>query len=164
MGRSVDWASLDSQRRDVLTSDGVRLSVIDVGRGAPVVFLSAWSNAAVEYWRQVIEFAGDHRVIAIDMRGHGESEKIERGYHVCRLAADLQDVLTDRRADPGRASRHLRGGGRRLALHVLREPGEVQRPRPGVPRRRLDNGMLPIGFIGSAGSPQLEQHGESTAA
>lgn len=95
MGRSVDRASLDSQRRDMWTNDGVRLSVIDVGRGAPVVILPAWSNAAVEYWRQIVDLACDHRVIAIDMRGHGESEKVEHGYRVCRLAADLRDVLTN---------------------------------------------------------------------
>jgi pimeloyl-ACP methyl ester carboxylesterase len=79
----------------VATNDGVRLSVIDVGRGPPVVILPAWSNAAVEYWPQIIDFAVDHRVIAVDMRGHGESEKVEHGYRVCRLAADLQDVLTN---------------------------------------------------------------------
>lgn len=58
-----------------------------------MVILPAWSNAAIEYWRQIVDLAADHRVIAIDMRGHGESEKVEHGYRVCRLAADLQDVL-----------------------------------------------------------------------
>lgn len=77
------------------TNSGVRLSVIDVGRGAPLVIMPAWSNAAVEHWRQIIDFARDHRVIAIDMRGHGESEKVAHGYRVCRLAAELRDVLTN---------------------------------------------------------------------
>lgn len=92
---SLDRAGLNNRRRDVATNDGVRLSVVDVGRGAPLVILPAWSNTAIEYWRQIVDFARDHRVIAIDMRGHGESEKAEHGYRVCRLAADLHDVLTN---------------------------------------------------------------------
>jgi len=33
------------------------------------------------------------RVVAIDMRGHGESERAAHGYRVSRFAADLADVM-----------------------------------------------------------------------
>lgn len=87
--------ALAQHRRSILVSDGARLSVIDIGQGAPLLILPAWTNAAVEYWRQIAEFARDHRVIAVDMRGHGESEKTEHGYRVSRFAVDLQDLLTE---------------------------------------------------------------------
>ncbi|NRG18566.1 alpha/beta hydrolase [Rhizobiales bacterium] len=90
-----DKAALDRHRRDVYTNDGVRLSVIDTGHGQPFLILPAWSNAAIEYWRQIDDFARDHRVIAVDMRGHGASEKCEHGYRVSRLAADLEDLLSE---------------------------------------------------------------------
>jgi pimeloyl-ACP methyl ester carboxylesterase len=32
-------------------------------------------------------------VIAVDMRGHGESDKPDNGYNIQRLAKDVQDVL-----------------------------------------------------------------------
>jgi pimeloyl-ACP methyl ester carboxylesterase len=86
---------LARQRRSIRTNDGVHLSVIDVGQGPPLVILPAWTNAAIEYWRQVVDFASDHRVIAVDMRGHGESEKTEHGYRVGRFAADLQNLLDE---------------------------------------------------------------------
>jgi non-heme chloroperoxidase len=86
--------ALQCRRRSILTNDGVSLSVIEVGQGQPLVILPAWTNAAIEYWRQIVDFGHDHRVIALDMRGHGEAEKTEHGYRVARLAADLHDVLT----------------------------------------------------------------------
>jgi pimeloyl-ACP methyl ester carboxylesterase len=86
--------ALAKQRRSILTNDGARLSVIEVGQGRPLVILPAWTNAAISYWRQVLDFACDHRVIAVDMRGHGESEKVEHGYRVSRFAADLEGLLT----------------------------------------------------------------------
>lgn len=87
--------ALKGQRRAVVTNDGVRLSVIDVGQGPPLVILPAWTNAAIEYWRQIVDFARDHRVIAVDMRGHGESDKPEHGYRIGRFAADLEGLLAD---------------------------------------------------------------------
>ena len=85
---------LASWRRSIVTNDGAELSVIDVGQGPHLVLLPAWSNAAVSYWRQIVDFARDHRVIAVDMRGHGESMKVEHGYRVSRFAADLEGLLT----------------------------------------------------------------------
>ncbi|MEJ1930060.1 alpha/beta hydrolase [Nostoc sp. NIES-2111] len=73
--------------------DQVALSLIDVGRGDPLVILPAWSNAAICYSDQIVDLSTDWRVVAIDMRGHGESEKTEHGYRVSRLAADLYAVL-----------------------------------------------------------------------
>lgn len=90
-----DKKALHAHRRDVYTNDGVRLSVIDKGQGQPFLILPAWSNAAIEYWRQIEEFARDHRVIAVDARGHGASEKCEHGYRVSRLAADLDGLLRE---------------------------------------------------------------------
>ena len=81
------------QRREIITNDGTRLSAIDVGDGPPIVILPAWTNAAIAYWHQIVDFSRDHRVIAIDMRGHGESEKTPHGYRVSRFAADLQCVI-----------------------------------------------------------------------
>jgi pimeloyl-ACP methyl ester carboxylesterase len=35
-------------------------------------------------------------VIAVDMRGHGESDKPDNGYAIQRLAKDVQDLLAAR--------------------------------------------------------------------
>ncbi len=75
------------------TDDGADLSVIDTGRGRPIVILPAWTNSASEYHSQIDEFSTNHRVIALDMRGHGLSAKIDRGYTIDRFALDLKSII-----------------------------------------------------------------------
>lgn len=120
-------AALAPSRRRIATNDGVRLSVIDVGEGPPLVILPAWSNAAIAYWRQIAEFARDHRVVAVDMRGHGEAEKTAHGYRVSRLAADLQDLLTALDLRDAVLLGHSMGCAVIWAHLDLYGPGRVQR-------------------------------------
>lgn len=80
-------------RKRIPLPDQALISLIDVGQGDPLVILPAWCNAAICYSDQIVDFSSDWRVVAIDMRGHGESDKTEHGYRVGRLAADLHAVL-----------------------------------------------------------------------
>ena len=58
----------------VVTADSVRIHYTDQGSGKPtLVFVHGWSCDA-SYWdAQVPVFAKTHRVIAIDLAGHGSS-------------------------------------------------------------------------------------------
>jgi pimeloyl-ACP methyl ester carboxylesterase len=58
-------------------SDGVRLHYIDVGQGAPVVLLHGFSSSMSEWvdTGMVKALSREFRVIAIDCRGHGKSDK-----------------------------------------------------------------------------------------
>ena len=77
----------------VTTSDGVRLHYVERGSGAPLVMIPGWSQTAAQFEAQVEGLSARRRVIAIDMRGHGESDKPEHGYRIQRLAADLRDAI-----------------------------------------------------------------------
>lgn len=81
------------EKRSVQTSDGVRLNCLEAGRGRPLVMVPGWSQTAAQFRRQIEGLADRYRVIAIDMRGHGDSDKPEHGYRIQRLAKDLWDVL-----------------------------------------------------------------------
>lgn len=81
------------EKRSVQTSDGVRLNCLEAGRGRPLVMVPGWSQTAAQFRRQIEGLADTYRVIAIDMRGHGDSDKPEHGYRIQRLAKDLWDVL-----------------------------------------------------------------------
>lgn len=81
-------------RRTVQTNDGAALSLIDVGEGPPIVILPAWTNSAAEYVGVVHALSSTNRVIAVDMRGHGRSDKVEHGYRIGRFSADLHTILT----------------------------------------------------------------------
>ena len=80
-------------RRSFATDDGVSLSYLEAGEGRPMVFLHGWSQAALMWHAQIGAFSATHRVLALDMRGHGVSDKPGHGYRIARLAADLASFL-----------------------------------------------------------------------
>ena len=77
----------------LITSDGVRLSYLEAGSGKPLVMIPGWSQTAAMYQPQFDGLSQSYRLIALDMRGHGESEKPAHGYRIARLAVDTHDAL-----------------------------------------------------------------------
>jgi pimeloyl-ACP methyl ester carboxylesterase len=77
----------------ITTSDGVGLNVLEAGSGRPLVLIPGWSQAAEQFKFQIEGLADRYRVIAIDMRGHGDSDKPAHGYRIQRLAKDVWDAL-----------------------------------------------------------------------
>ena len=75
------------------TSDGTRLHYLEAGTGTPLVMIPGWSQSAEQFKYQFTSLSSRYRVIAVDMRGHGESEKPNFGYTIARLSKDLHDVL-----------------------------------------------------------------------
>jgi len=75
------------------TSDGVLLHTLTAGTGRPVILIPGWSQTAEEWKFQIESLSATHRVIAVDMRGHGLSEKPDHGYRISRLATDLDDLI-----------------------------------------------------------------------
>ena len=80
-------------------SDGVRISYIDEGQGDPILLIHGFaSNAGANWidpgWVRTLTEAG-RRVIALDNRGHGQSEKLydpER-YGAPEMAEDARRLL-----------------------------------------------------------------------
>jgi pimeloyl-ACP methyl ester carboxylesterase len=81
------------ETRSITTADGVRLNVLEAGRGKPLVLIPGWSQTAAQFRRQLDGLSDRYRVIAIDMRGHGDSDKPAHGYRIQRLAQDVRQVL-----------------------------------------------------------------------
>jgi pimeloyl-ACP methyl ester carboxylesterase len=69
------------------------LSAIEAGNGQPLIMMPGWSQSAAEFGRNIEELAKDRRVIALDMRSHGESTKASGGHRIQRLAKDLSEVI-----------------------------------------------------------------------
>ena len=55
--------------------------------------IPGWSQTAAEWRLNAEAITSCRRVIALDMRGHGESDTPGHGYRVYRLAKDLHEVL-----------------------------------------------------------------------
>ncbi len=74
---------------------GVQLHLVETGnpKGRPILFIHGFSQCAVAWNRQMnSELAKDYRLVAMDMRGHGLSDKPRDGYADSRLWAEDVDV------------------------------------------------------------------------
>ena len=77
----------------VATSDGVKLHYVEAGTGQTLLMLHSWSGNVEQFKHQIEGLSGKYHCIAIDMRGHGDSEKPDYGYKIQRLAKDVYDVF-----------------------------------------------------------------------
>jgi non-heme chloroperoxidase len=70
---------------------GVQLHAVETGnpRGRPFLFIHGFSQCWLSWTRQLnSELARDYRLVAMDLRGHGLSEKPREGYADARMWAD----------------------------------------------------------------------------
>jgi non-heme chloroperoxidase len=76
---------------------GIRLHLVETGNsnGHPIVFIHGFSQCWLAWTRQMnSQLAGRYRLVAMDMRGHGLSDKPRDGYADSRLwADDVQAVI-----------------------------------------------------------------------
>jgi long-chain acyl-CoA synthetase len=90
---------LDLYRHEIhISSDPlIRLSAFDVSPERPqrtIVFIHGFGGKAEQWQYQMQKFAMDNRVIALDLRGHGLSDKPTTGYDMQRLQLDLEIALS----------------------------------------------------------------------
>jgi len=90
--------SLRAELKGVEVAPGVTLRYWAAGAGRVLVMLSGLGHAASLYKYQLEGLCDEFRVIALDPRGHGESDKPERGYNYHTLAKDR--TRPQRRDDP----------------------------------------------------------------
>ena len=92
LAASPAWAA-DSKEGSFTTSDGVRLHYIEAGTGDVLVMIPGWSQTAAQFKHQIAGLSDRYRVIALDMRGHGDSDKPTHGYRIHRLSADVHEFI-----------------------------------------------------------------------
>ncbi len=123
---------LDLYRHEIRVSSDplVRLSALDVSPDHPqrtFVFLHGFGGQALQWVYQMQKFLLQNRVIAIDLRGHGLSDRPASGYDMPRLLADIEAALNFLRVtEPVVLVGHSFGGA--LATEfALAHPGRVER-------------------------------------
>ena len=71
----------------------VRIYYETFGSGDPVVFVHG-GGMSHEFWeQQMCALMDSHQVVAIDLRGHGESDKPPTGHNFDRFTADLEALV-----------------------------------------------------------------------
>jgi 3-oxoadipate enol-lactonase len=78
---------------DVRLPDGVRLHYISQGAGPPVLLVHGLSGSHQLWDRTVPALVDRYQAIAVDLRGHGQSDKPPGPYSVPGFAADLVVLL-----------------------------------------------------------------------
>ena len=93
------------------SADGTPIAYEVHGSGEPtLVFVHGWSCDA-RYWReQVPEFAKSHRVVALDLAGHGHSGLGRQEYTMAAFGEDVRAVAEAVGADPVVLIGHSMGG------------------------------------------------------
>lgn len=76
--------------------NGTTLSLIEEGRGDPVLFLHGMGCDGSDWRPQLDAFRDDYRCIALDHRGHGDSKRdAGDGFSIAGFAADALGVLDE---------------------------------------------------------------------
>lgn len=125
-----------------LVRDGVRLWYAEAGAGEPaLIFAHAWCCDHTYFQPQFDYFKSTHRVVTLDLRGHGQSDKPHQDYTIVGFADDIVWIARQLELANVVAVGHSLGGIAALeaaashpdvvAAAVLVDPAPVVRP-PGL--------------------------------
>jgi len=123
---------LDLYRHEVRVSTNplVRLSAIDISPDHPqrtFVFIHGFGGHAAQWQNQLQKFAVENRVIALDLRGHGLSDKPSSGYDMPQMIQDLETALTLLKVKGKFILVGHSFGGAIVTEYALKNPGRVER-------------------------------------
>ena len=106
-----------------LKRDGISLFYEDAGGGGPPLLLvHGWGCDHTFMAPQFTHFCGDQRVVTVDLRGHGRSDKPRQAYTIPAFAEDLAWVCRERDLEPPVVIGHSMGGA--IALELAAEAPE----------------------------------------
>jgi pimeloyl-ACP methyl ester carboxylesterase len=73
-----------------LTRDGVKLAYAETGKGSPpLILIHGLGCDHTDFGPQLEAFSRTHRVVAVDLRGHGASDKPVQDYTIAGFADDI---------------------------------------------------------------------------
>lgn len=109
-----------------VTIEGVRVRYLDVGQGPAVVLLHGFASS-IENWAAVIpELKKTHRVLALDLKGFGWTDRPVGDYSPAAQAALVKALMKERGIDKAAIVAHSWGSSVALAL-ALQSPESVER-------------------------------------
>jgi pimeloyl-ACP methyl ester carboxylesterase len=118
----VDWR----EYRRYETFAGRRVNLVELGSGPPLVFVHGLAGSWTNWLENICEFAGDHRVVALDLPGFGASQITTEPISIPGYARLLEDLCAKLEI----ASAAVVGssmGGLVSAELALRHPQRVER-------------------------------------
>jgi len=116
--------------RVLAMGDGGQAHLIEKGAGSPLLLLHG-ANLCAEVWSyQLRDLSSDHRVIALDLRGHGRSSAGDDDVTISAMAADVAEVLLALDLEQAVIAGHSMGG--MVCLRLARSRPELIGTRIGA--------------------------------
>ena len=119
------------KRHEITGGGSCRLHAVEAGnpRGPAILFIHGFSQCSLAWNRQLrSDLTQEHRLVAMDMRGHGSSDKPRDAYGDSRLwADDVNATIEDHERPVGPAAED-----RLVELQILDGSVHVVGPKPGV--------------------------------
>ena len=146
-----------------IVHNGTKLAYEDRGAGKPAfVFVHGWTCDRSFFAPQAEHFARLHRVISVDLRGHGESDKPHGQYPIATYADDIAYVIEQLGLGKAVAVGHSMGGIAVLQLAAA-HPDHVAAivmvdPAPFVFPPELRAGIEAMVAAIEAGDQHLPEH------
>jgi pimeloyl-ACP methyl ester carboxylesterase len=127
-GAETKTAEVTEPGGRILSLQGGQLQVVDRGpRDGPPIVLIHCFTCAIDWWDGMIpRLAREHRVVAVDLLGHGGSEKPATGYEIENQADLVAGVLGRLGVRGATVAGHSLGGTVSVAL-AERSPALVDR-------------------------------------
>lgn len=108
-----------------LSVDGTRLYYENEETGAPLLFVHGLGSSTRDWHEQVGPFAKHYRVLRIDLRGHGRSDRPEGPYHMATFAREVAVALQRLDAAPAHVVGLSMGG--MVALQLAADAPQLVR-------------------------------------
>jgi pimeloyl-ACP methyl ester carboxylesterase len=146
-GEETNSAEVTEPGGRILGLGGGALQVVDRGprKARPIVLVHCFT-CAIDWWdRMMLRLERDHRVVAVDLLGHGGSEKPDSGYSIEGQAALVAEVLGRLGVREATVVGHSLGGPIAVAL-AERSPRLVSRMVIIDSIPDVDHGD--VGFVG----------------
>ena len=90
--------------------DGARVHYVNYGKGNDaLVLIHGWTMNVDNWDAQIQDFAAAHRVVAIDLPGHGQSDKPQVSYSMDYFARAVEAVMRDAKVKRGVLIGHSMG-------------------------------------------------------
>ena len=148
----------DVRHRFVETSDGGRVHVVERGEGPATVLVHGVMLGVGVWAPQLHRLPG--RVIAVSLRGHGQSRAGSEGYGIERLAGDVVEVLAALDVSGAALVGHSMGG-MAVQLAALAGGAELERVRRIVLVATSAAPALPAPLVGLASAGAVRALGSA---
>jgi pimeloyl-ACP methyl ester carboxylesterase/DNA-binding transcriptional ArsR family regulator len=139
------------RRKKIVENNGTKLVYYVYGEGKKTILLLAWISTAELWIPQITYFSQNYKVITVDMRGTGESDKPPGEYTVDLFTEDVEAIIDDL-PDDEIVFVGLYVGGMVGIKYVTNNPGRISKlvlvnmgPKPmrsddfpyGMPREKI---------------------------